>query len=106
MMQRAPPWSCSMFCTGCVAASFTCSTFRTGHQFLVPEARSLARRAVLSTFDFKIMKSLMNTIVVIIMIMNMMIYLFDMMIILKVPRAGNGQRGQCVQYDRLLTSKL
>ena len=109
MMQRAPPWSCSMFCTGCVAASFTCSTFRTGHQFLVPEARSLARRAVLSTFDFRIMimlKVMMNTIVVIIMILNMMIYLFDMMIILKVPRAGNGQRGQCVQYDRLLTSKL
>ena len=76
--------------------SFTCSTFCTGHQFLVPEARSLARRAVLSTFDFKVMimlKVMMNTIVVIIMILNMMIYLFDMMIILKVPRAGNGQRG-------------
>ena len=36
-------------------ASFTCSTFCTGHQFLVPEARSLAVRAVWSTFDFKVM---------------------------------------------------
>ena len=90
-------------------ASFTCSTFRTGHQFLVPEARSLARRAVLSTFDFKIMimlRVMMNTIVVINMMVSMVIYLFEMMIMLKVPRAGHGQSGQCVQYGRLLTSKL
>ena len=89
-------------------ASFTCSTFRTGHQFLVPEARSLARRAVLSTFDFKIMimlKVMMNTIVLIIMIVIMVIHLLIMMIMLKVPRAGHGQRGQCVQHGRLLTSK-
>ena len=71
-------------------ASFTCSTFRTGHQFLVPEARSLARRAVLSTSDFKIMimlKVTMNTIVVMIMMVSMVMYLFEMTILLKVPRA-------------------
>ena len=78
LMQQAPPWCYSLFRTGFVVASFTCSTFRTGHQFLVPEARSLARRAVLSTFDFKIMKMLkvmMNTIVLIIMIVIMVIHL-------------------------------
>ena len=51
----------------------------------------MARRAVLSIVDFRIMiilKVMMNTIVLIIMILNTMIYLFDMMIILKVPRAG------------------
>ena len=65
-------------------------------------------RAVWLTFDFKVMimlKVMMNTIVVIIMIMNIMIYLFDMMIILKVPSAGNRQRGQCVQYGRLLSEE-
>ena len=90
-------------------ASFTCSTFRTGHQFLVPEARSLARRVVLSTFDFKIMimlKVMMNTIVMIIVMVSMAIYLFEMMIMLTVPRAGHGQSRQCMQNGGFLTSKL
>ena len=107
-MQRAPPWSCSRFRSGFVVASFTCSTFRTGHQFLVPEARSLARRAVLSTFDIRIMimlRVMMNTIVVIIMIVVMVIHLLKMMIMLKVPSAGHGQSGQCVQYGRLLSEE-
>ena len=89
-------------------ASFTCSTFRTGHQFLVPEARSLASRAVLSTFDFKIiimLKVMINTIVMIMMV-SMVIYLFESVIMLKVPRAGHGQSRQCMQNGGFFTSNM